>query len=57
MMRWDIEDICFVGIVIALLAVLAFVYFQSGRVDDCIKRGGTVVDTSAGWVCAKLERI
>lgn len=57
MMRWDIEDVCFVGIVIALLAVLVFIYFQSGRIDDCIKRGGTVVDTSAGWVCAKLERI
>jgi hypothetical protein len=56
-MKWDIENICFVGIVIAFLAVLVVMYFQSGRINDCAKRGGYAVETSAGWVCAKLEKV
>lgn len=56
-MRYDWEDIAFIGIIIAAIAVIIFIFMQSGRIDDCVKRGGTVVDTSAGWICAKIERI
>ena len=53
----NIEDWVFFAVIIGALAVLVFVYFQSGKMDECRERGGTVVDTSAGWVCAKLERV
>jgi preprotein translocase subunit SecG len=53
----DWENIAFVGVVIASIAVIVFVIMQSGNVSDCTKRGGTVIDTAGGWVCAKIERI
>lgn len=57
MMLRDIEDWVFFTVIIGALAVLVFIYFQSGKIDDCTKRGGYAVDTSKGWVCAKLERV
>ncbi len=57
MMKWDIEDWVFFAVIIGALAVIVFIFLQSGKIDDCYKRGGHVVDTSQGWVCAKLERV
>jgi preprotein translocase subunit SecG len=57
MMKWDIGDCFLLIIVVISLMVLVFVLMQSGKMDDCYKRGGRVVDTSAGWVCAKLEKV
>lgn len=57
MMLRDIEDWVFFAVIIGALAVIVFIFLQSGKIDDCYKRGGHVVDTSQGWVCAKLERV
>jgi hypothetical protein len=42
---------------LCILGLIAFIYMQSGKVNDCAKRGGYAVDTSQGWVCAKLEKV
>lgn len=57
-MKWfDIEDCVFFAIILATMVFLAFIVFQSNEMHKCTKRGGTVVDTPEGWVCAKLERV
>ena len=56
-MSYDIEEFLCLGFILLVCGVLVFIVFQSGKIDDCVKRGGYAVDTSAGWVCAKLERI
>jgi hypothetical protein len=54
----DIEDWVFFSVIIGALVALFFIVFvQSDKMDDCRKRGGYVVDTTSGWVCAKLERV
>ena len=56
-MRWGIEDCLWLAFILALIGLCFFIFVQSGDMKDCHKRGGTVVDTANGWVCAKLERI
>ena len=57
-MKFDIEyAVLTIIAVLMVVAVIAFVFKQSGKIDDCAKRGGYAVDTSSGWVCAKLERV
>jgi len=53
----DWENIAFIGVVIAVLALCVFIYLQSGKMNECVKRGGTVIETANGYVCAKIERI
>lgn len=57
MMRWDNEDWVFVGVAVVAIAMIAFIWMASGKIDDCAKRGGYAVETSAGLVCAKLEKV
>lgn len=56
-MRYDWEDIAFIGIIIAGLCLIVFLIFQGERIDDCTKRGGTAIKTTNGWICGKVERI
>lgn len=53
----DWEDVAFIGVIIVGLSLIAFIVFSSSKMDECTKRGGTVIDTANGWVCAKIERI
>ena len=57
MMKWDFENVMIGVLVVALVVIGFFIFKQMGRIDDCAKRGGYSIDTSQGWVCAKLERI
>jgi len=53
----DWENIAFVAVIIAVISVIVFAVMQSGNMSECTKRGGTVIDTAGGWMCAKIERI
>jgi hypothetical protein len=57
MMKWGIEDLLWLGFILVLVGLFFFISKHAGNVNDCYKRGGTVVDTAGGWVCAKLERV
>jgi len=57
MNRLDFDDVMIVIFAVAIIIIGFFIFKQIGKSDDCHKRGGYSVDTSHGWVCAKLERI
>lgn len=56
---WGDWGLAFASAIIATLLVLLIVFIgaQVSNMDDCTKRGGSVVDTKGGWVCAKLEKV
>ena len=57
-MKFDIEyAVLTIIAVLMVVAVIAFISKQSDKINDCAKRGGHAVDTSQGWVCAKLEKV
>jgi hypothetical protein len=57
MMKWDIEDVLCVAFILALIGLGFFIFKQSSNMSACHERGGTVVNASGGWVCAKLEKV
>jgi preprotein translocase subunit SecG len=57
MMLRDWLDYAFICVVFICICLIAFIALSSNKMDDCTKRGGTVIDTAGGWVCAKIERI
>lgn len=56
-MRWDFENVMIGILAVAIIAIGFFIFKQMGKANDCRERGGYAVDTSQGWVCAKLERV
>ncbi len=54
----DWKDAVLVGvIIIGLSAVVLLMFFANDRWNDCEQRGGTVVKTPSGYICAKIERV
>lgn len=45
-----------IGIVMAIILVV-FIVKAEKHSDACKQRGGTVIDTPSGRLCAKIERI
>lgn len=43
--------------VFSLIGVIVLATYTQVRWNDCYDRGGEVVETKNGWVCAKLEKI
>ena len=57
MMFRDWIDYVFIGVIFIGICLIVFIALSSNKMDDCTKRGGTVIDTAGGWVCAKIERV
>lgn len=57
MKRIDFDDVMIGILTVAIIGIGFFIFKQMGKANDCRERGGYAVDTSQGWVCAKLERI
>lgn len=53
----DWVDYVFIGVIFIGICLIAFIALSSNKMDGCTKRGGTVIDTAGGWVCAKIERV
>jgi hypothetical protein len=45
-----------ITIVVGLIAIVLLMFNAAGDWDECKNRGGTVIETPKGYVCAKIER-
>jgi hypothetical protein len=53
----DWVDVAFISLIIGgLCAIVVIMLFANSDWDECKNRGGTVIETPKGYVCAKIER-
>ena len=58
MMIRDWVDVVFISVIIGgLCAIVAIMFFANSDWNECEKRGGSVIETPKGYVCAKIERV
>jgi hypothetical protein len=58
MMIRDWVDVAFISvIIIGLCVIVGIMFLANGDWNECEKRGGMVVKTPNGYICAKVERI
>lgn len=57
-MRLNLEDYFLISLFLGFVIILGYVIFNAeARWDDCENRGGVVLKTSKGYLCAKVEKV